>query len=198
MKYKPYTLSLILLFVLSGCSSIQVTSDYDKKTDFSKYSTFNFKKPEQLPNNYPTVINPINQKRIESAVMEEMSHRSYMMSSNPDLIVSYYLKVENKVDYQTTTYGGSPWATPYYGPSYYGYYSGYGHSFSDTRRVDYQVGTLIIDIVDAKRNELIWFGTASKVLNTNNPDPEKTINEAVTKIFYEYPFLAGQREPVRK
>lgn len=198
MKIRIFYLSFILfLFLMTGCSSITVVSDYDKSADFSKYSSFGFKKPDQLPAKYPTIINPINQRRIENAITEQMAMRNYIMTSQPDLLISYYIKVQERTDYRTTSYGG-PWNTPYYGSDFYGWYYGYGHNWSDTRSIDYKEGTLIIDIVDARKNELVWYGAASKVLNESNPDPEKTINEAVRKIFYEYPYLAGQGERIKK
>jgi hypothetical protein len=66
------------------------------------------------------------------------------------------------------------------------------------RTYDYKYGTLIIDLVDAKANELMWYSAASKALEDVARDPEGTINYVVTNMFNEYRFLSGQKEPVQK
>ncbi len=48
---------------------------------------------------------------------------------------------------------------------------------------------LSVDVVDAMKNQLVWRGTATKVL-ARNPTPEKieeTINLAVDRIFEMFP-----------
>ena len=56
------------------------------------------------------------------------------------------------------------------------------------------VGTLIIDLVDAGKKQLVWRGTASKTLEPDaSPETkEKNINEAVQKMFANYPPGAGK------
>ena len=54
---------------------------------------------------------------------------------------------------------------------------------------EWQEGTLILDIVKAADNELIWRGGASRALPSSTT-PEKTdkiIKEAVSKILKKYP-----------
>ena len=197
MKYPVHILlSAVVIMMLAGCSSISVVSDYNHDTDFSAFKTFNFKKAGEAPEKYPVIINELNQKRIEKFINDEMSLRNYKLSGTPDLWISYYVKIEDKTRYETTTYNADPWHRSYYGPYYYGYYYGYGHSWTNVQEVNYKVGTLIVDIVDAAKNELVWYGAASKVLE-NNRDPERTIDEAVTKMFYKYPFMAGEAKHVK-
>ena len=60
-------------------------------------------------------------------------------------------------------------------------------STSTTREVNYTVGTLVVDIWDASTKKLVWRGTASKTLSDDPSKSTKNINEAMTKIFKEYP-----------
>lgn len=197
MKIRNQFIILIGIITLFGCESLKVTADYNGKMDFSKYKTYNFyyHNPDSLP---PTMSNPIianklNQRRIENAIKEEMQIRGYELSDNPDILVSYYLKVEDKTEMVATSYG-----SPYYrGYGYYGYYGGYSHSYTDVSTYNYKHGTLIIDLVDRNANDLIWYGAASKALKDNNRNPEATINYVVTKMFYQYRFMAGEAEPAR-
>jgi hypothetical protein len=106
------------------------------------------------------------------------------------------VKIENKTETTATTYGN--YGSPYYGGyGYYGYYGGYGHSYTDVKTYDYKYGTLVIDLVDAKANELMWYGAASKALEDVSRNPEATINYIVTKMFNEYRFMAGQKEAIK-
>jgi hypothetical protein len=197
MKIRNHIFILIAIITLWGCESLKVTSDYNGKLDFSNYKTYNFYQhnPDSLPPNMnnPIIANKLNQRRIENAIKEEMHIRGYELSDDPDILVSYYLKVEDKTEMVATTYG-----SPYYrGYGYYGYYGGYSQSYTDVSTYNYKYGTLIIDLVDRKANDLIWYGAASKALKDNNRNPEATINYVVTKMFYQYRFMAGEAEPVR-
>jgi hypothetical protein len=50
------------------------------------------------------------------------------------------------------------------------------------------VGTLIIDIYDAKQKQLVWRGMASDTLNeTNSEKNNKLVDKAVQKMFKKYP-----------
>jgi hypothetical protein len=51
------------------------------------------------------------------------------------------------------------------------------------------MGTLVVDIADAKKGQLAWRGMGVKEVNqqTKPEKREKNINEAVKKIFKNYP-----------
>lgn len=189
--------------LLSSCgSSLKIVADYNGDLDFSQYRTYNFLRPDpdSLQKDMaksPTIINQLNQRRLETAIDEEMYLRGYSMSETPDILISYYIKIENKTETTATTYGN--YGSPYYGGyGYYGYYGGYGYSYTDYQTYDYEYGTLIIDLVDAKAHELIWYCAASKALEDVSRNPETTINYIVTKMFDNYRFLSGQKEPAQK
>ena len=61
--------------------------------------------------------------------------------------------------------------------------------FESTTVRDILVGTLVIDIADAKKGQLAWRGMGVKEVNTQaNPEKrDKSINEAAKKIFKNYP-----------
>jgi hypothetical protein len=194
---KLFSLFLLLL-LLTGCSgALKVVSDYNGGLDFSAYHTYDFYEPDSLIDhlNLPTIVNPLNQKRIENAIDEEMEVRGYTRSDDPDILITYFLRVENKTEYTATTYN---YGQPYYGGyGYYGYYGGYGYGWTDVTSYDYKIGTLVIDLVDREKNELMWYGAGSKALNENPKHVEQEINDAVTRIFYQYRFMAGESRQVK-
>ncbi len=189
-------LSFMGMLVLAGCTgSLQVVSDYNGQLDFSEYRTFNLYEPDSVLdyNVIPVLVNPINQRRVESAIREEMEVRGYTLSEEPDILVTYFFRIEDRKQYEATTY----YTPSYYGGwGYYGYYGGYGYGWTEVREYDYEVGTLIIELVDRKRNELIWYGAGTKALSERPRHVEDEINNAVTHIFYQYNFMAGRAEQV--
>ena len=73
---------------------------------------------------------------------------------------------------------------------WHGYpYGGYWPGYSQTYNVEYQEGTLIIDILDAKSHELVWRGTGQDYVEEQQSPEEITegINQAVTGIMSDFP-----------
>ena len=68
---------------------------------------------------------------------------------------------------------------------------------TDVTSYDYKVGTLVVDLVDAQKNELMWYGAATKALDKKLTNPEATINYVITKIFDQYRFMAGESEMLK-
>ena len=98
-------------------------------------------------------------------------------STNPDLLIAVYIRTKERLI--IISYGGS-YLYPYYGHiAYWG---------TPTIR-QYEEGTLLLDFVDAKSNQLIWRGSAKSDLDVvSTPERrEKMINEAVRKILENFP-----------
>lgn len=74
-----------------------------------------------------------------------------------------------------------------YGYSYYPYHYGYGGHRVDIYQ--YTEGTLILDLVDAQTEQLVWRGYATDTLE-QNPSPEKVesrLDEAFHRMLSNYP-----------
>ncbi|UTW64043.1 DUF4136 domain-containing protein [bacterium SCSIO 12741] len=175
---------IAIALIVSSCSSVSVAVDYDKTIDFSEYKTFNVKSPSVTEQTVdPERINKRNLEAINRNIKENMLAKGYTESTNPDLWISYYVKVDTKQELRSTSYG-------YYGgnPYYYGPYYGYNYGYTDVSTIEYTEGTLIIDIVDAKKNLLVWQGVGTKTINENKIDHSEDIRKTVGQIFYKYRF----------
>ncbi|GIZ12958.1 hypothetical protein NCCP436_23740 [Pseudomonas sp. NCCP-436] len=65
-----------------------------------------------------------------------------------------------------------------------------GPAFSETRRVDYKVTTLQIDLYDARDGKLVWRGSGAQIMRKLPPSPaerERAIRETVNQILSQYP-----------
>ncbi len=183
---------VILSFVVlvSACSSVKVTTDYDKSVDFSKFKTFEYFGWAQESDK---ILNRFDKERIEKAFGEEFKKRGLQyVESNGDLIVTLYIVVEQKTQttaHTTNTGMGYGYGGYYgYGPSYgWGPSMGMGSSNTTYSDYDYVVGTLVIDVYDAKAKQLVWESVGTKTVDDNPNTRDENIPRAVAAIMKPYP-----------
>jgi hypothetical protein len=172
-------LPLLFLFVFTSCSTVKVATDYDKNANFSTYNSFAFYKPGIDK----AEISDLDKKRILRAIESELMLKGMNKSQTPDLLVSIFTKERERVDVYNNNFGyGWGWS-----PWYYGSY--YGSTVSRSTE-----GSLYIDLIDAKTNELVWQGIGSANLITDDMErKEARIKEIVKEILAQYPPGAMQK-----
>jgi hypothetical protein len=52
----------------------------------------------------------------------------------------------------------------------------------------YTVGTLIVDILDAKTKKAVWHGTAAGTVTNDAADVQLKIDEAARQMFQNFPY----------
>ncbi len=104
------------------------------------------------------------------------------MSADPDFQVGYSINTRRGIDVNS-----SPSTSVSMGRR--GSYGGMSVGMSTTDVREYTEGTLIIDFVDPKADQLIWRGTGQSRLSESKTPEERTenINEAVAKILAQFP-----------
>ncbi len=169
------TLKTLILLTFTGflmsCSSVRVTSDYDKSVDYLQYKTYAFYKDgiDKVK------IHDLDKKRILKAIEKELQTKGMTTSENPDLLVNIFTEATERIDVNQWNYGyGWGW-----GPF------GMGVNNSSVSRTT--EGTLYIDLIDGKKKELVWQGVGEGVLTKNIDKKEERINEFVNKILEKYP-----------
>ena len=164
-------LALLFVITLSSCSSVRVNADYDSKISFSNYKTYAYLKSGIDK----AEISDLDKKRILYAIDEVLPTKGFSKSENPDLLISIFTKEKERVDVNQNFSFGWGWGwNPYWGMGY--------SNITTT-----PVGTLFINIIDAKTKELIWQGEGSGYLTKNTTKKEARIKEFVTKILEQYP-----------
>src|SRR4051812_9281890 len=168
------SLFAIVIVLLSSCNTLQVASDYDKAVYFTKYKTFAFYKLKVSEN-----VSQLNQERIIKAVKAELTKKGFVQNDeNPDVLVNTTAILADKKSVSANTYG------------YGGYYRPYGWGSPSVTSFDvyeYKNGSLIIDIIDASNQQLIWQGTGNKDIDSPSKDPDTSIRTAVTTIMNGFP-----------
>ena len=165
---------ILLLFVLSSCSSVSVYSDFDKGVDFSQYKTYAFHRSgiDKVQ------ISELDKRRILNAIDLELSKKGMTKSENPDLLVNIFTKEREQVDVSQFNVGwGYGWGWGW-NPYLWG-----GQNYVSTSTE----GTLYIDLIDAKKKELVCEGEGVGYITQNRAEKEALINQFVAKILAQYP-----------
>jgi hypothetical protein len=199
MKHPRSSLALcaIALAVLAGCATtsgpdIRVNSAPD--ANFTSYSTFGF--PDQTGTDrggYSTLVTSY----FKAAVRDQMEQRGYhYVDENPDLLVNFYAKVHERTEVRPDPSFSAAYG--YYGYRY-GLYSAWPFYDDSVRTVTYPVGTANVDVVDARKKQMIWEGVAQGVVSDEDMDhPKESISRVVTQLFARYPGRAGIVENSRQ
>jgi hypothetical protein len=177
---------------LAGCASgPEIRADYDRAADFGKYRSYGFVANAGTDSGD---FKSLSTQMLQNAAAREMEARGYVRSDDPDLVINFKGQLEEKVDIESTP-------APYYGPGwgYAGwggaYWGGWGGTEVTTRR--YNVGTLVMDVVDREKRQVVYQGGVEGVVTREMmQNREASINAAVGHIFSKYPFVAGQSSPV--
>jgi hypothetical protein len=170
-------LVLLAAFVAAGpAHAVRVSVDHDKDADFSRYQTYT-----RAPGT--PAKSELNQKRIDAALDAQLAAKGLKrVDSGGDLKVVTHAGSEKTQQVRVTDYG-------------YGYYPGYWGSYyryvpAPTIDVhDVIEGTLVVDLVDASSDQLVWRGTATDTVSPSvKPEKvEKIITKAMEKLFRQYP-----------
>jgi hypothetical protein len=174
-----YTIALMLAAALlpAVAAAQKTTYDFDKTANFAQFRTFAMK--EGTPTG-----NPLIDKRLVAAIETQMATKGFVRDdSNPDVVVVYHIAFDEQKDISSYSTG------PMYGGYGYGWGGGWGSTTTDVRVREILVGTLAIDLIDAKTKQVAWRGLGSKEIDTQ-AKPEKrdqNITKAVEKIFKNYP-----------
>jgi hypothetical protein len=179
MQRQQVGLVLAALMLPALVLAQKTSYDYDKATDFTSFKRYAHKEGT-------AVGQPLIDDRIVAAIDAQLQAKGLTkVESDPDVFVVYHVAFDKQKDISTYSsgYGGG------YGPYGWGWGGGWAGGTSTTQVRDIVVGTLVIDMADAKKGQLAWRGIGVREVNTQaNPEKrDKSINDAVKKIIKNYP-----------
>lgn len=190
MIYLKWFAGILPILIFAGCTTMQVSHDYNSNVDFSKLHTFNWVEGEAF-GTQPYSADAITNSRIINAVVNQLAIKGYKEEKDEvgDFLIAYHISLEEKIEISTIDeyYVGGFGHRPLMGGSLYGRRSNIGIREITVDR--YIEGTLILDIIDAQTKELIWRGTAQSEVNPSDSAEvkEKRIHEAVTQMLNNFP-----------
>jgi hypothetical protein len=177
MKMKFAVAALAILLAPTLAAAQKTSYDFDKNVDFTTFKTYALKDGTK-------VGDKLIDDRIVAAIESQLAAKGFTKSESPDVFVVYHLAFDSQKDISTYSsgYGG-------YGAYGWGWGGGWSGGTTTTQVRDILVGTMVIDIADAKKSQVAWRGMGVKEVQTQaKPEKrDKSINDAVKKIFKNYP-----------
>jgi len=186
MKKTNLILPLLALGIalLSSCSKLNVKSDFAGETfsDYQRYGWHSSASEDQSD------LERLVHMRVVALVDEALAVKGYRQSDSADFLVSYQVTAEVDFDVkQLDVYSG-------YGP---GFVWRPGEGVSNEVMVsgkevvvdEVRKGTLIIDIIDAKTDKLVWRSVADKEFDGQLTQEQRDteLKAAIKKIFKGIP-----------
>ena len=167
-------LATTLLSSTIGCSTMTVRADHDSQIDFGAYSSFALFERQGKQNRRPQ-MSPLVDRRIASSMAGDLKSKGFRPATarDADILVTFYTAVRERVVINRAGWygwgrrgwrGGATWV----------------NSFPE--------GTLVIDIIDRRKRELVWRGVGQGAFSSTNPSDEK-VAKRVSKILQSFPPL---------
>jgi hypothetical protein len=158
---------LALMLLTAACSSATVNTDFDPAVNFANFHTYSWRKGTPA-------TNPLMDQRIIASVDTQLQAKGFRrVDSGGDVFVTYHASIGHELDVQTVDYGGP--------------YRCWGGCTQSTTVRPVKIGTLVVDLVDAKRNTLTWRGIASDAISSNPQETARKIDQVVGQMFQNYP-----------
>jgi hypothetical protein len=164
--------------LVSGCASVTVSRDFAPHVDFTAYRTYALRSVPTREGEPRSLIDQRAQAAIDRALTAK-GLRRVADPESPDLLVLSRFESRDRVDVVPyySAYGGS-WS-----PTYMGFGWGYGWS---TTSYPYVEGTLVVDLVDVKSNNVVWTGRARRT-TADAELPADKVDEMVNKLLEKFP-----------
>ncbi len=167
------TLAPLALLAFAACSPYTIKYDYDPAAPLATYRTFDWYKPkkERVGDAAPRMAG-FTDARVREAVERELGTKGLKRetTADPDVLLDYFPVYQNR-SYTTRTRVGV-------GTGGWGW--GARTSVASSQRHHYKEGTIVLQVVEAKSNKLVWEGTAEGALTGLAGRPEEA-QEAVAK-----------------
>lgn len=159
---------LFLCCLTAGCGSPARTSvDFNPNADFGRYRTYSWRPGTPAPSS-------LMDERIVSSVNRELQRKGLSrVASGGDLKVTYHVSLERRLDVFSWDYLDGPYWTDTWSMR------------TEVREIP--EGRLIVDLIDSRRNQIVWRGVATDVLTSSETDMESRIGDVTSEMFEEYP-----------
>ncbi|MBW2659663.1 MAG: DUF4136 domain-containing protein [Deltaproteobacteria bacterium] len=181
MKMNIFVLLIAMLAV--SCVPVHVETDTIAGTDFSAIKVFSWLETTTAPGNDVRVNNPALAALVRAAVEKELKKKGFTRGEDGDFLVNWLGAIKGKVREESIQH----------------FYSGYGYQTmsgaiaGDTATAGtvgtYEDGTIVIDILDPQKHELLWRGAGTRRLLKDMDEAQVAgyVNLSVAEILKNFP-----------
>ncbi len=178
MKIQAWLALAAAALTLSGCSTFSITTDHAPGYDFARLRSWQWApRAAGSVGDDPRLRSGLLHERIRAAVTDGLRAKGLVQrESGADALVTYHVAIDRKLDVRTMHTSM---------PAGRGVIVGVPEV--DVR--EYEVGTLVLDLIDARAGRLVWRGAAQARMNERS-DPaarEARARAAVNEMLERYP-----------
>ncbi len=183
LKFIQLTLFILLV---SSCTTIQTTSDYETKTDFSSFKKYAWLNESDNPSENIRINNKMVIDIVRTEVEKHLNSKGFTKTApeQADFLIAWFGAIEQKIKTQNinhfySTYG---YGTLYHNPS--------SNAKSQVATVkEYEEGSLIFDFLNPKDHTLLWRGSGRDKLIVGQAEEiaKHNLKKAVNHILSGFP-----------
>jgi hypothetical protein len=172
MHIATFATSVWLTLLGTMALAQSVTYDYDRAATFSNYRTYAWTRGTEL-------TDELNHARVVRAIDDALVVKGLARvepSGSPDVLVAYHASFDKNLQITGSTQAWGPFGLG-------------GDRWGSATVRPVLVGTLVVDISDARTSAIVWRGLASSDIRpTDKPESrDKKIAKATAKMFKNYP-----------
>lgn len=178
--------SVLLLFVVAGCSTVRVQSGVDPQVDLSEYVTYSWLTTKDAPDDNVRVKNTIVKESVRASIENNLAKKGYVKveKDQADFLVTWLGAVDKKIHVDEIEHFYNPY--------------GYGALFRDPasesansgpKPIEYDEGTLVVHFIDPDNLNIFWKGSAKERVQEgmSDKDVKLYIEQSVVQILKLYP-----------
>jgi hypothetical protein len=169
-------LALACVIAATGCATMNVSSHVERGVNFAAFKTYDWTPADALPVGDPRLDNnPFFRDYLQGAIEKQMARKGYRRTGAdaPDLLLHYHATVNQRMEINAVDRQ-----------------AGYCYDDCGPQVIEYEEGTLVLDVVDARTKRVIWRGWAQDSVEGIIDDQarlERQVDKAVTRIFERFP-----------
>ncbi len=185
MKRTIPAVATIMLIIWACSPKFKVSSDAPQPGKFKNYRTFMFFNPDKIPASNLS-FSEENKSFIFDAIAAEMHDRDFKSIQKADIVIKVQGGTKSTQEVRNDRNSG------FYDP-YYRYGYPYGGNFDNQYQdISKKETTIIVDMLDAETDQLVWQGVGVGVLGKRKEDVVLKIREAIMLIFETFPYRAAK------
>ena len=162
----------LLLTGVVALAGVKVRADFDKEYDFTKPKTFGWHpdgagevKMLQQSGDDPVKLNERFEPVFKDAIATELAKRGLVLATNgkPDIVIHYYVLIgpNSESQFRGQFVGAvPPWGLPDF-------------AMTTTSFKIFEQGTVVLDLMDAARKEIVWRGIAETEIQRQRTPAER-------------------------
>ena len=168
---------IVSSLALAACSTVKVSTDYDRLTTFEKYKTYAWAAEPKTQ----TTANAALDAELRAAVDQELATKGLKKAEGKkaELYAIYHFTSATKSDTKHYTDWGQPGS---------GYYNGWAVTTQTGAAIDHaKPGALVLDFVDARRQQIVWRSVVPQVIEPPKGDDPQRVKGSVKAMLAGFP-----------